>query len=350
MFRNKPRLTIVYPEFFNQVASVDPLDWQRYLPNIANIVHRGQILDAGERSIESEVLGSFGYDEESNQFAAISAANDGVEGEECLARADPIHLRADGPRLRICSGEFFEPSAEEAILLVRDLNERIPECHFLVGGHPSRWYLRLPKRLAFQAKHPSQIFQRTLDEVLPSGKDAGYLHRLLNEIQMVLHQSEVNQEREARGLVAINSLWIWGNGGAGSRSSIHTPIVYGDDVLVRSLARLAGSETKPLDRFGERGKHATDSENILLMINQPCGPLEAREAAIDLAAFDNKWGKQILNGVQFGTYSSLRIIDHKRHLELSSIAAWMVWRRTSYFSQRLDVRVDALKISKDVSE
>lgn len=37
-------------------------------------------------------------------------------------------------------------------------------------------------------------------------------YKLLNEMQMFLHQHEVNQDRERRGLLPINSLWFWGGG------------------------------------------------------------------------------------------------------------------------------------------
>ena len=34
----------------------------------------------------------------------------------------------------------------------------------------------------------------------------------MNEAQMILHTHPVNAEREARGMPAVNSVWLWGGG------------------------------------------------------------------------------------------------------------------------------------------
>jgi hypothetical protein len=61
-------------------------------------------------------------------------------------------------------------------------------------------------------------------------------YKLLNEIQMFMHQHPVNQQRIQRGLVAINSLWFWG-GGRRCQTPKPNLVWYCDDPLLDRFAR-----------------------------------------------------------------------------------------------------------------
>jgi len=69
--------------------------------------------------------------------------------------------------------------------------------------------------------------------------------RLQTEIQMVLHQHEVNEEREQQGLQPINSVWCWGGHPLPERMSAPELELYADDLFTAGLAAASGS-TKPL--------------------------------------------------------------------------------------------------------
>ena len=86
---------------------------------------------------------------------------------------------------------------------------------------------------------------------------------LLNEAQMLLHAHPVNEAREARGELAINSLRLWGAGRAPGSAHCRWQSVTADDPAVRGAARLAGARHRPLptsaqewlDRLPEEGRH-----------------------------------------------------------------------------------------------
>lgn len=69
------------------------------------------------------------------------------------------------------------------------------------------------------------------DEFLPTGNSAAAYHQLLGEVQMVLHEHEVNQRRAESGLLEINSLWLWGGGSAQETSAFPLPTLFADDPL-----------------------------------------------------------------------------------------------------------------------
>jgi len=80
-------------------------------------------------------------------------------------------------------------------------------------------------------------------------------YKLLNEMQMFLHQHEVNQQRARSGLLPVNSLWFWGGGEAPRRFDSSLAWYCDDPVLNRfaeslglttaALADVAGMESAP---------------------------------------------------------------------------------------------------------
>jgi hypothetical protein len=66
---------------------------------------------------------------------------------------------------------------------------------------------------------PSLVHGQHADQFLPAGPGAARWHARMNEIQMLLNQSPINQAREARGEAAVNSVWFWGAGALPKQSS-----------------------------------------------------------------------------------------------------------------------------------
>ena len=73
-------------------------------------------------------------------------------------------------------------------------------------------------------------------------------YKLLNEMQMFLHQHEVNQGRGRRGLLPINSLWFWGGGERPAKID-NSLAWYCDDWLLNRFAESLGLAFEPLDNL-----------------------------------------------------------------------------------------------------
>ncbi|MDH3220822.1 MAG: hypothetical protein OEN02_04115 [Gammaproteobacteria bacterium] len=69
-------------------------------------------------------------------------------------------------------------------------------------------------------------------------------YKLLNEMQMFLHQHPLNQGRVARGLRPINSLWCWGGGT--QLPVVARPAWYCDDLVLNRFAESLQLATAPL--------------------------------------------------------------------------------------------------------
>jgi hypothetical protein len=79
-------------------------------------------------------------------------------------------------------------------------------------GAPQRWYAAHESLAALPTASLDRVIGRNVDAWLGSDPAARRMRRLQSEVQMVLHTHPLNAEREARGLLPVNSFWLSGCG------------------------------------------------------------------------------------------------------------------------------------------
>ena len=77
---------------------------------------------------------------------------------------------------------------------------------------PGRWRVGLPAGLTPDSASPAVVSGGQLDSWWPQDEASRPWRRLVNEVQMIWHDHPVNQARTERGLLPINSLWLYGGG------------------------------------------------------------------------------------------------------------------------------------------
>lgn len=130
-----------------------------------------------------------------------------------IAGADPVHLE---PRLgHLCLHALSDHSIPPADL--RGIFDYLQET--LAGGNDFAFarigrcgYLRSNEPMASAGMPAYVVDQQLPNEFMPSGVDAADYRNLSSEVEMALHEHEVNARREAARQPAINSLWFWGGG------------------------------------------------------------------------------------------------------------------------------------------
>lgn len=128
--------------------------------------------------------------------------------------AEPVYLKPDRDALALFRGAHLEISCAEATALTNTLNQHFAQDGLLfAAATPSRWYVQCPVNRVPSASSPSWIAARgELFTHMPVSIAGGINWRaILNEVQMLLHNHAVNEEREARGFAAINGVWIFGS-------------------------------------------------------------------------------------------------------------------------------------------
>ncbi len=176
----------------------------------------------------------------------------GMVPDTYVLHADPVHLRPDRDRLVLFAGSDFAPDRAEADVLVALFNQHLgAEGLRLEAPTPGRWYLLSEQAPELVTQPLAAVLGRPIAGQLPQGPEARRWARLLNEVQMLFHHSEVNQRREAAGMPTLNGLWPWGGGQLlpPPPGQIGYARVFSADPLARGLARARGipSASPPAD-------------------------------------------------------------------------------------------------------
>jgi len=81
-----------------------------------------------------------------------------------------------------------------------------------VWGAPERWYLAHESLAELPTASLDRVIGRNVDAWLGADTAARRVRRLQAEVQMLLHDHPVNHQREALGLLPVNSFWLSGCG------------------------------------------------------------------------------------------------------------------------------------------
>lgn len=173
----------------------------------------------------------------------LGEADGGIARDGHWLCADPVHLRFHHERIVLADAGAFDLDESDAQALVAALNAEFAELGHFHASTAKRWYLRLHAAVDHVAEPISAVAGRRMNSEL-DGK-ASPLRRWLNEIQMFLHVHPVNAKRQAAGLPAVNSLWLWGAGELPATNARHSAVC-ADDPLARGLALAAGIPARPM--------------------------------------------------------------------------------------------------------
>jgi hypothetical protein len=301
------------------------------LPALETLLARAQPAPLLTESLEAWLCEAFGVADQA--IAPVTLRADAVApGAAYWLRADPVHLRLQRDQL------ILQPdvplTADEAAQLCASLNT-----HFAADGlrffvpHPQRWYLQLDAAPDMSTHPLAQVAGRNVHAHLPQGADALRWHGVLNEIQMLLFEHAVNQAREARGELPINSVWLWGGGYATGELARPCAKVYGDSDLASAFAQAAGIPHESLPDHATRCVASDDGDALIvwegLRRALQHGDLHAwREG---LQRFEQCCAEPLLGALRAGRIKRLTLdIPHAgaaRRFVLTRGAVWKLWRR-----------------------
>lgn len=150
-----------------------------------------------------------------------------------IAAADPVYLE---PRLdRLClhdlSNDMIAPG--EFRVLIEHLQETLAadkRFGFIRLGQFG--YLRAERPMSTAQVPACVVDAKVPSDYLPGGDGAATYRNLLSEIEMSLHDHEVNRRRMAAGRPPVNSLWLWGGGLAPPQETRALPPLYSNDPLL----------------------------------------------------------------------------------------------------------------------
>lgn len=148
-----------------------------------------------------------------------------------IAAADPVHLETRLRHLVVRRLSEDDVSPSELAELFETLQARLGHDAGLTFTAAGDWgYVGAASPFATPDMSADMANGRLPDHFAAAGDSTGY-HRLLSEVQMVLHDHAVNQRRQAGGRLPINSLWFWGGGESAAARREQLPTLIADDPL-----------------------------------------------------------------------------------------------------------------------
>jgi len=163
-----------------------------------------------------------------------------------IAAADPVYLEPRLDHLVLHALRRVGVRAAEMRVLIDHLQAKLADGKkygFMRMG--SYGYVSAKSPIA-TASVPAYIADnKKPDDFLPSGEDTAEHRNLLSEIEMALHEHEVNLDREANGHLPVNSLWLWGGGTAPEQKTRAQPPLFSDDAMLKGYWNTATGVTEP---------------------------------------------------------------------------------------------------------
>ena len=171
-------------------------------------------------------------------------ADGGDPGEAVWACVEPVHLRVAHDHLVLLDPASIALQDNEAAALFDIAKPLVEELGIRIEApRPNRWYLSGEALGSLAGASPLRASGRSIEIWLPHDARTGQRSRawmkLQNEVQMAWFEHPINEAREARGLPAVNSLWLHAQG---ARQPVRSPFgrVFSDAAATRGLALAAG--------------------------------------------------------------------------------------------------------------
>jgi hypothetical protein len=271
MNKSTPKVTVLIPGLLESFPGIDPNIFPE-LPALSKLLSKGTNKITTDNNFETTLCRLFNIHPDDNNELPIAQltwlTDSGSPSDTALLRADPVHLKPDQTELKLFPANQLSITAKEAKQLVTTLNEQYYSDGLkFTAPTPTRWYLSTKQQITLTTHPLSSVAGGNIYHYLPGGEDATYWKGLFNEIQMLLHNHPVNQQRRDKQQPAINSLWFWGSAPLNAGAEPDSSLVISNEVLAESLAEYTGMRFKNIDTTVELAfmEAAADKSNALIV-------------------------------------------------------------------------------------
>lgn len=256
-------LTLYIPDLFGFQSTLSKVSKEELsqlpeikLPVLEKWLSRGVRKESNHK--DDTFISEFGISVEKNNdkhHAALSLLAENVSDIDVSVktywlRADPVNIQPDRDTALLAAHEDLALTQEEANKLVDQINKHFTEEPWeLYTFAPHRWYLRLDKKASLKTFPLAKVLGEDINQFMPAGDDKNYWFKITNEIQMLLHGTNVNFERESRNMWTANSIWLWGGGYLPDNSNLKSKYkkIITNNILFTGIARYCGCNVLPVD-------------------------------------------------------------------------------------------------------
>ena len=182
-------------------------------------------------------------------------------------KIDPVYLQADIDHAILRDSHGLDLTQQESEIFIEELNAHFKDdgMRFLMIDKDS-WFLNVLDHEKVSTTALNEVISRNIYSFMPQGEDALFWKRFMNEVQMLMHQSQVNEQREASNKLPINGVWLWGEGGLPAKAELKEKMVYSQHSIVKGLTALNEIDCHVMPdakTFMEQFSH--DKEKLLVL-------------------------------------------------------------------------------------
>jgi len=265
----------------------------------------------------------FGFQEQNLPVAPVTCLADrhDVDNNSIYLRADPVYLQADRDKVFLFDAEnsLQDLGLDEAQQLISALNQ-----HFVEDGltffasTPTRWYVKLTTRPSVSFSSLSEVKGADIHDYMPDGDDKLKWRSYLNEIQMLLYQNPVNEQREMDSKLVVYSVWFWGMGQLPALPENDWSQIWGNDVLAKGLVQLSNVAHDSLPNQVEPILQQTGEQLIIF-----------EKSASFLQDFDTIWLSSLLKALRKRQISEIILYTNKGIFNLNThqLKQWWKWKK-----------------------
>lgn len=327
-------LTLFIPGLFGPDIAIHPDDLPS-LPSLNWFFTKGNHQTIKALSPSYSLCELFGLSAETEcdlPIAAISRLSDDNQHPEGIwLRADPVHVSADRDGLILIDNSRFTLSQHDALALAADINMLLkPYGLILEVPGPYRWYLRMHDDLKLRTTPIDSIVGQDILPYMPSGDDRINLIQLMNDIQMTLHDSDINKKREKENALPINSVWFWGYGELPKIIDRQWSFIISDEMLAKGLSMIAATPFDELPDNYSGIKNTGSTYNGLVVINafQKFSNYHDLEGWLEaLMHYESNWFAPLLNALKRKELDQLHIRTDIRSINLDKGSRYKIWKK-----------------------
>lgn len=247
-------------------------------------------------------------------------------------RADPVHLVADRKGLILMDESTFTLDQHDALVLAADVKDILAERGMILEAPTTnRWYVTMDDMPAIKTIPVHEVAGKDIHYYMPSGKDQQAWAILLNEVQMVLHDSPVNTERERRGDRAVNSLWFWGCGELPVLVKCPWSRVYTDEEIAKGFSVLANIPGAELPETIDDALELSEEEDDVLIV-MSFGLRHSQYHDLNgwqdfITYLEEFWFAEILECIKSKEIWELTILTEYQQFTISKSSFYQFWKR-----------------------
>ena len=253
----------------------------------------------------------------------------GREGH--FAIATPVHLLAGLEHVHFDPSGLPSLTPEEWTRLCTGFNNVFGGDGLQLAREHAVGLLSLPRPIDALTRDPEPLAGREAGAWLPSGTEGAWLRRLMTEVQMWLHEHDLNAEREARGLCPVNGLWLWGLGDDALRA-LRPPqaMLASRDPILRRLwedGGQVGADPDSLEAALETGaERVVASVSLAALAPTPGESLQRLEA---------DWFAPLADAMTSGRVGGADLLLGDAALVLRPTDRFRIWRRVRPWQEAL---------------